>query len=68
MRLNANTDAMIDYRFHQYQRQEEFATDAENFFQTWCSDNDVSEDEKELLRREFENDPDGFIKEDRWGI
>jgi len=68
MRLDANTDALIDYRFQELQRRFEIAEEEERFFEMWCEENEISEEDKQALRREFENDPDGFVKEGRWGI
>jgi len=68
MRLDANTDALIDYRFQETERRAEIAEEEERFFEMWCEENEISEEDKEALRREFENDPAGFVKEARCGI
>jgi hypothetical protein len=67
MRLDVNTDALIDYRFQEFQRRAEIAEEEDKYFEMWCEENEISE-EKQALRREFENDPDGFVKEGRWGL
>lgn len=68
MRLDANTDALIDYRFQEFQRRAEIAEEEDKYFEKWCEENEISEEDKKALRREFENNPDRFIKEGRWGI
>jgi len=60
MRLDANTDALIDYRFQELERRAEIAEEEDKYFDMWCEKNEISEEDKQALRREFENDPSAF--------
>lgn len=60
MRLDANTDALIDYRFQELERRAEIAEEEDKYFEKWCEKNEISEEDKQALRREFENEPLAF--------